>query len=167
MPACSSSRPSRRRFPAGFLVLLSIIANPERGADKTRRLERLIKLQRLDPGAEPGPQIYKEIADTLTAGWTILRSRRDTRADDGEVSRARKPGAAWACWRRCERRAGHIDAALAAAQQAAELDPNDAEVQILLAELLGDTGKVDEAVEILRKAIKNEPDNARYRFDAG
>ena len=38
---------------------------------------------------------------------------------------------------------------------------------MLLADLLGDTGKIDQAIEILNKAVKNEPDNASYKFALG
>ena len=45
--------------------MLSFIANPERGSNKTGRLQRLIKLQRLMLEQSPSPQVYKEIVDTL------------------------------------------------------------------------------------------------------
>ena len=66
-----------------------------------------------------------------------------------------------------ERRAGHTEAALSAVNQAAELDANDVEIQLLHAELLGETGKVEKALEILRNVIKGEPENARYKFVLG
>ncbi len=153
-------------LPKTAFFVLSFIANPERGADKTGRLERLIKLQRLLLEQNPSPQIYREIADTLRrmdqngeAAATIEQMM--------EKYPTEKSGRHFGVLAELLRRAGKTDAAVAAARQAAQLDPNDVEVQIMLADLLGDTGKVDEALEIFRKAIQHEPDNARYRFLLG
>ncbi len=153
-------------LPKTAFVLLSIIANPERGMDKTGRLQRLIKLQRLMLEQNPGPQIYKEIADThrrldqFSEAAATLRQMIEKYPSE-------KTGRVLGVLAEMERRAGHIDAALVAAKQAAELDANDADLQVLLADLLGDTGKVDQAVEIYNKVVKNEPENARYRFMLG
>ena len=153
-------------LPKTAFFVLSFIANPERGADKAGRLERLIKLQRLLLEQNPNPQIYREIADTLR--------RMDQNAEAAatleqmmEKYPTEKSGRHLGVMAELLRRAGKIDAAVAAARQAAQLEPNDVEVQIMLANLLGDTGKVDEALEIFRKAIQHEPDNARYRFLMG
>ena len=127
-------------LPKTAFYVLSFIANPERGSNKAGRLQRLIKLQRLMLEQSPSPQIYKEIADTLRrldqnaeAAATIQQMiekypNEKTRRSLGVLAEL-------------ERRAGHTEAALAAASQAAQLDANDGEIQLLLAELLGDTGK--------------------------
>ena len=153
-------------LPKTAFYVLSFIANPERGSNKAGRLQRLIKLQRLMLEQSPGPQIYKEIADTLR--------RLDENAEAAatlhqliEKYPSEKTGRLLGVLAELERRAGHTEAALAAAKQAVELDANDVDTQILLADLLGDTGKLDQAIEILNKAIKNEPDNARYKFVLG
>ena len=153
-------------LPKSAFYVLSFIANPERGSNKTGRLQRLIKLQRLMLEQNPSPQVYKEIADTLR--------RLDQNAEAAATIQQmiekypnEKTGRSLGVLAELERRAGHTEAALAAASQAAQLDANDVEIQLMLADLLGDTGKVDQALEILNKAIKNEPDNARYKFVLG
>jgi tetratricopeptide (TPR) repeat protein len=65
------------------------------------------------------------------------------------------------------RLAGKHDAALAAAQRAAQLEPNEVEIQVQLATILGDIGKLDQAVEIYQKVIKGDPESPRYRFLLG
>ena len=120
-------------LPKTAFFVLNFIANPERGSNKTGRLQRLIKLQRLMLEQSPSPQVYKEIADTL-------------------------------------RRLDQYAEAAATIQQMFDKYPNEANdvrIQVILAELLGDTGKVDQAVEILNKASKNEPENAGYKFALG
>lgn len=153
-------------LPKSAFFVLSFIANPDRGRNKTGRLQRLIKLQRMMLEQNPGPQIYKEIADTLR--------RLDEHSEAANTLRqliekypSEKTGRLLGVLAELERRAGHTEAALAAAKQAAELEANDVDIQIMLADLLGDTGKIDQALEILNKAIKNEPDNARYKFVLG
>jgi tetratricopeptide (TPR) repeat protein len=120
-------------LPKTAFYVLSFIANPERGSNKTGRLQRLIKLQRLMLDQSPSPQIYKEIADTL-------------------------------------RRMGQYADSAATIQQMIDKYPNEANdvrIQVILAELLGETGKIDQALEILNKVIKNEPNNAGYKFALG
>ncbi len=153
-------------LPRSAFNVLSFIANPERGSNKTKRLERLIKLQRVMLAKNPSAQLYKEIADTLR--------RLDQYAEAAATIRqlidkypAEKNSRILSALAELERRAGHIDAALSAASQASQLDPNDVEVLVLLADLLSDTGKIDQAIAILEKLIKNESDNARYRFVLG
>jgi tetratricopeptide (TPR) repeat protein len=153
-------------LPRSAFFVLSFIANPERGADKTGRLQRLIKLQRILLDQNPSPQIYREIADTLRrldqyaeAAATIVKMM--------EKYPTEKTGRTMGVLAELERRSGKTEAALAAARQAAQLDANDVEVQLTLADILGDSGKLDEAVEILHKIIRNEPDNARFRLVLG
>ena len=153
-------------LPNTAFFVLSFIANPDRGADKTGRLERLIKLQRLLLEQNPNPKVYLEIADTLR-NLDKNAEAAATIAQMMEKYPTEKSGGTSASMAELHRRAGKLDAALASARQAAQLDPNDVEVQLMLADLLGDTGKIDEALEIFRKAIKHEPDNARYRFLLG
>jgi len=153
-------------LPRSAFYVLSFIANLERGSDKSGRLQRLIKLQRLMLEQNPSPQVYREIADTLR--------RMDQNAEAAATIQQmiekypnEKNGRSLGVLAELQRRAGHAEAALAAAAQAAQLDANDVEIQLMLADLLGETGKIDQAIEILNKAIKNEPDNARYKFVLG
>jgi len=153
-------------LPKSAFNVLSFIANPDRGSNKTGRLQRLIKLQRLMLEQTPSPQVYRDIVDTLHRldqngeAAATLQQLIDKYPDQRNV---RSLG----LLAELERRAGHTEAALAAASQAAQLDANDAQIQVMLADLLGDTGKVDQALEILNKVIKNEPDNAGYKFVLG
>ena len=153
-------------LPSTAFFVLSFIANPDRGADKTGRLERLIKLQRLLLEQNPNPKVYLEIADTLR---NLDKNAEAAATIDQMMEKypTEKSGRHLGVMAELLRRAGKLDAALASARQAAQLDPNDVEVQLMLADLLGDTGKIDEALEIFRKAIGHEPDNARYRFLMG
>jgi tetratricopeptide (TPR) repeat protein len=153
-------------LPRTAFLVLGVIANPERGGDKTGRLERLIKLQRLLLEQNPNPQVYREIVATL--------QKMDQNAEAAatleqmmEKYPSEKSGRFVGLKAELLRRAGKTDAALDAARQAVQLEPNDVEVQLMLANILGDAAKVDEAAEILRKAVEHEPDNARYRFLLG
>ncbi len=153
-------------LPRPAFFVLNFIANPDRGSNKTGRLQRLIKLQRLMLEQSPSSQVYKDIADTLR--------RLDQYAEAAATIRQmiekypnEKTGRSLQVLAELERRAGHSEAALAAVSQAAQLDASDVQVQVMLAELLGDTGKLDQAIEILNKAVKNEPENAGYKFALG
>jgi tetratricopeptide (TPR) repeat protein len=153
-------------IPPTAYIVLSFVANPERGKDKHGRLQRLVKLQKLLLEQDPRPQIYREIANTLRtmdqneeAAATLLRMM--------EKYPTERNGRTLGAVADFHRRAGKTEVALAEARQASGLDPNDAEVQLILADLLSDLGKIDEALEILQRIIKNEPDNARYRFVLG
>ncbi|MGO9597021.1 MAG: tetratricopeptide repeat protein [Isosphaeraceae bacterium] len=153
-------------LPKSAFLVLSYIANPERGTDKAGRLERLIKIQRLLLEQSPTPQIYREIADTLRRMDQVAEAAATIRQMI-EKFPSEKTGRSLLVLAELERRAGHTEAALSAVNQAAELDANDVEIQLLHAELLGETGKVDRALEILRNVIKGEPENARYKFVLG
>ena len=52
-------------LPKSAITILGFIANPDRGANKKARLDRLIKLQRLLLAQNPTAQMYREVADTL------------------------------------------------------------------------------------------------------
>jgi tetratricopeptide (TPR) repeat protein len=153
-------------LPRSAVVVLSFIANPEHGSDKAGRLQRLIKLQRLLLDQNPSPQIYKEIADSLQRMDQFAEAAA-TLEKMMEKYPAEKNARVLAVLMELHRRAGHTAAALAAARQAAQLEPNDANLQIRLARLLGDTGNADEAIQIFRKAIKNEPTNALFELMLG
>ena len=61
-----------------------------------------------------------------------------------------------------QRRAGHADAAKATLAEAMKLDANDPDSQIRLANVLSDSGQLDDAVGILRTLSKREPNNPTY-----
>jgi tetratricopeptide (TPR) repeat protein len=153
-------------IPPTAYIVLSFVANPERGKDKHGRLERLVKLQKLLLVQNPSPQIYREIATTLRT-MDRYEEAATTLVQMMEKYPTEKNGRTVGAVADLHRRAGKAEAALAEARQAAVLDANDVEVQLILADLLSDLGKIDEALEILQKIIKSEPDNARYRFVLG
>jgi tetratricopeptide (TPR) repeat protein len=153
-------------LPRTAINILGFIANPERGADKRGRLDRLIKLQRLLLAQNPSPQMYREIADTLRRMDQYAEAAA-TLEQMMEKYPAEKNARFLAALSEFHRLAGHNDQALKAARQAAQIEPNDADLQVMLAERLGDTGKPDEALEILRKFAGNDPENPRYKFLLG
>ncbi|HLH05562.1 MAG TPA: winged helix-turn-helix domain-containing protein [Bryobacteraceae bacterium] len=54
-----------------------------------------------------------------------------------------------------------------AEQHALALDPNQLEATMFLANLLIDTGQVEQAVPLLRKALQNNPEHAGLRWELG
>ncbi|MDR3622933.1 MAG: tetratricopeptide repeat protein, partial [Paludisphaera borealis] len=153
-------------LPQAAFTVLSIIANPDRGSRKESRLERLLKLQRLMLDQTPNPKIYLEIADTqqrmdqygeAAATLELMMEKYPTEKNPRYLSVLSS----------FYRRAGKAEKALETARKAVALEPNDSESQSQLADLLGDLGKLDEAVPILEKIIKNETGNPMYEFRLG
>lgn len=153
-------------LPRSAFNVLTFIANPDRGINKTKRLERLVKLQQLLLEQNPSPQVYREIADTLRRMEQYAEAAKTLEQMMARYPNEKSPRFL-SVLSQFHRMAGHNDAALAAVQQAVQLDPNDGESLVQLANLLADSGKFDEAVEIYRKAIKNEPGNALYEVMFG
>jgi tetratricopeptide (TPR) repeat protein len=159
-------RAQPQTLPRSVIPVLGILANPERASNKTGRLQRLIKLQKTLLEQNPSPEIYREIADTLRRLEQYAEA-----AETLEKMLEKYPGEKNARFLTAlaefHRRAGNNAAALKAAEQAFKIEPNDGDLQILLADLMGNAGKADEALDILRKATKNEPENPRYKFVLG
>jgi tetratricopeptide (TPR) repeat protein len=153
-------------LPRTAFLVLNFIANPERGSDKSGRLQRLIKLQKLLLDQNPNPQLYREIADTLRRLGQFTEAAV-TLEQMMERYPSEKTARFYSALAELYRLAGKYGKALTAAQQAAQLEPNEVDIQVMLATLLGDTGKPDQAVEIFQKVIKNDPDSPRYRFLLG
>lgn len=151
--------------PAAFTVL-GIVANPDRTERKPARLERLLKLQRLKLQKDPNPKDYLEIADT--------QQRMDQYAEAAatlEEMMEKFPGEVnpryLTVLSSFYRRSNQSEKALEAVRRAVKMEPNDSEIQAQLATVLGDLGKLDEAVPIFEKVIKAEPDNPMYEFMLG
>ncbi|WP_165228437.1 tetratricopeptide repeat protein [Aquisphaera insulae] len=148
------------------ILVLGIIANPERGIDKAARLERLVKIQRIILAQNPSPLLYREIADTL--------HRLDRNSEAAETLKtmfdkfpAEKNGRSLGQLAEMQRAAGQSQAALTTARAAAQAEPNDLDVQTVLAEVLSEAGKLDESLDILRKVVKVDLDNPKYVFTLG
>ena len=148
--------------------VLSLIANnPGRAStNKTRRLEKLLRLQRTKADQNPSDIFYLEIADTLrrmgnyaeaaTALEFVLAKYPNTKTVPLLVALAN-----------LHRRAGHNEAVKATLREAMKLDAGDGDSQRLLANLMSEIGQVDDAVRILRDVSKKEPNNAIYDLILG
>ena len=135
-------------------------------AGQTRRLERLIKVQKLLLEQNPTPLVYREVATTLRnmdqneeAAQTLVADRGNTPPND--------TGRTLGAIADLHRRAGKTEAALAEAARGRPAPPITARSSSSWPIRSSDLGKIDEALDILRKSIKNEPDNAQYRFVMG
>jgi len=153
-------------LPSAAFTVLGIVANPDRSERKPARLERLLKLQRLKLQKDPNPKDYLEIADT--------QQRMDQYAEAAatlEEMMDKFPGEVnpryLTVLSSFYRRSNQSEKALEAVRRAVKLEPNDSEIQAQLATVLGDLGKLDEAVPIFEKVIKAEPDNPMYEFMLG
>lgn len=153
-------------LPRSAMGILGFIANPDRGGNKKGRLDRLIKLHRLLLAQNPSPELYREVAATLQK-MEHYSEAAATLEQMLEKYPGEKNVRVLTALAEFRRRSGHPEEALKAARQAAQLEPNEAEIQVLMAELLGDAGKPDEAVEILRKFVDKEPENPRYKLMLG
>jgi len=150
-----------------YLLLARIANSPDKSSpNKNRRLEKLVKLQRLVLEENPTPQAYKDIADSLRrigkyaeAAATIEKliatypNEKSVRflADLADYYR----------------RAGNNDAFKKYLDEAMKLDAVDADSSRALANLLSDIGRVDDAVKVLRDAIKREPNVPLYELMLG
>ena len=134
---------------------VSVLAAIAKSAGK---LEKFLPVQRLELKRNPSPQTYREmllllltmrkyaeVASTLEEMMVKYPDERNTRQ---LVELARYHGAA-----------ENNEAAIKAAKEALKLDPNDLDAQTQIALGLTRTGKVDEAVDLLRAAVKRDPNN--------
>ena len=135
--------------PIAFTVL-GAIANADRSApSKAKRLEKLLKLQRLALAQSPSSLVYREIADTQRR----MERFADAAATVKEMF-AKYPGEksiiTLAFLAEFQRKAGQADAARATLAEAMKLDANDPDSQIKLAEVLSESGQLDDGIQILR-----------------
>jgi tetratricopeptide (TPR) repeat protein len=147
--------------PTAFRVL-DFIANPERNpANRARRLEQLLKLHRLELEQSPSPQLYREIVETQR-----LLGRYAQAAATLEEMIAKYPGEKsvrfLAYLAELHLRAGHGEMARRAIGEARKLNPTDPDSQVQLANVLGETGQVDEGIGIVRDLARREPNNPAY-----
>ncbi len=141
---------------SAFLVLRSI-ANANRPTpSKVRRLEKLLKIHRIQLEQDPSPLIYSEIADTqgrmgqhAEAAATVEKMLAKYPAQKSVRSLAILAGH--------QRRAGRVDVAKATVTEAMKLDANDEVSQYQLAWVLADLGRADDTVRILRDLTRKDP----------
>ena len=147
---------------SAFDILQLVAINPGRASsDKNRRLEKMLRIQRLRLEQDPSALAYTEIADTLrrmgnyaeaaTAIEQLIAKYPNTKSVRTLVFLADY-----------QRRASHMEAAKATVKEAMKLDPGDGESQLLLIEVLRELGQIDDAIQILRTANKREPNNPDY-----
>jgi tetratricopeptide (TPR) repeat protein len=144
---------------SAFDILQLVAVNPGRdSADKNRRLEKLLRIQRQRLEQNPSPVAYTEIADTLRRMGNFAEA-----ATAVEQLIAKYPNAksvrTLVFLADNHRRAEHIEAVKNILREAMKLDPGDSESQLLLVDLLRQVGQLDDAVQILRNANKKEPNN--------
>jgi tetratricopeptide (TPR) repeat protein len=152
---------------SGFEVLSLIANNPGRSSvNKKRRLEKLLRLQRLLLEQNSTPVVYTEVADTLRRLGNYAEA-----ATTFEQMIAKYPNTksvrSLAYLADFHRQAGHIEAAKATLRDALHLEPADGESQLLLVDVLRQVGQIDDAVQILRNASKKEPNNPKYELILG
>ena len=160
----AANPPSLQR--AAYDVLALVANNPGVGsANKNRRLEKLLRLERLLLEQSPSPVLYTELADTLrrmgnyaeaaTAIEQLIAKYPNTKSVRIVVALAD-----------LHRRAGHIEAAKITLREAMKLEPADGAAPFL-AGLLGDLGQIDDAIKVLRAASNREPNNPDLELDLG
>jgi tetratricopeptide (TPR) repeat protein len=155
-------------LPKSGYDILTLIANspPPSSQNKVRRLEKLLRLERLHAEQEPGTIGRLEIAETLRR---LGRYAEAADALEGLIAKERNVRSVQvllqlANW---HRRAGHNEAARATLREAMRLDPSDGAGQRFLADLLSELGQVDDAVRVLREASKREPAEPDYDLMLG
>ncbi len=160
-----SARPPT--LPESAFLVLKIIANSHRSnASKARRLEKLLKLQRLHLEQESSALVYSEIADTQ-----LRMGQYAEAAATVEQMFARYPAErsmrTLAILAEYQRRAGRIEAAKATITEAAKRDANDAESQYQVATVLADLGQADDAIRIFHDLARKDPNNPGYDLGLG
>jgi tetratricopeptide (TPR) repeat protein len=152
-------------LPRSAYQVLTFIANPDRGTtNKPRRLERLLKLHRLQLQQAPSAQVYLEIA------FTQRRMGRPaevvaTIEQMLEKYPAEKSINILTFLADYQRRAGRQEAAKATLAEAMKLPAADPETQVQLAGVLSDTGQVEDAIRILRNLASKEPNNPAFEVE--
>jgi tetratricopeptide (TPR) repeat protein len=164
MDMISKNTTSQVRIEEVALVL-SMIAGVDRPqAGKLRRLEKLLKFQRVFLEKYPRELSYVEIADTQRR----LGNHADAaRTIDQMLSKYpnQKTARNMLLMAMYQRRAGQKDAAKATIADALKRGgADDGETQLQVANLMSDLGQVDEAVAVLRNAMKREPANPPLDF---
>jgi tetratricopeptide (TPR) repeat protein len=150
---------------AAYDVLTIIAVNPGRtSADKDRRLETLLRIQRLRLEQSPSALAYTEIADTLRrmGNYAEAASTVEQLIAKYPTTKSVRTLAFLADY---HRRANHLEAAKLTLREAMKLDPGDGESLILLVDVLRQIGQLDDAVRVLRSAIKKEPNNPLFELN--
>ncbi len=153
--------------PIAFKLLGAIAAASNReSAGRTQRLERLLKLQRLDYEQGPSPLTLREIADTQRR----LNHYAEAASTVEEMFRRfpeEKTVTTLSFLAEFQHRAGQIEAARKTLAEAMKLDPNDPDAQTRLADALAENGQFDDAEKIMRNLARREPNNPMHDVTLG
>jgi tetratricopeptide (TPR) repeat protein len=147
-------------------AVLSFIANAGRGhSERTHRLEKLLKLQRLLLEQDASPMLYYEIVDNLRRLGRYAEAA--TMLEEALAKYPKERSVRTLVFLAdYHRRAGHNEALRKTLDEAMKGDPGtEEEPQVRLARLLSDCGRLDDAVKVLRTASRKEPQNAAYEFN--
>ncbi len=152
-------------LPRQTLEVLSYLGNRGSG-DKTKKLEKLLKVQRLALDQTPAPREYKDLFDTEQKLGKFAEAVETLEKLIAKYP-AEKSLIVLLALAESQHRAGRNDAALISAREALKLAPPDFETQSLFADLLAQIGQVDEAIALLQKVVKNEPNNPEPEMRLG
>ncbi len=161
-----SANPSRLPGKSAFEVL-AFVAGWDRGpAHRTRGLEKLLKVRRLQLEQAPSEIVYSEIADAQNR----LRRFGDAAVTVEEMIAKypnQKTARVLSFLADYHHKAGHNEAAKRILDEAIKLDAGDGESQRNLARVLSEIGQVDAAARVLHAASQREPNNWLYEWTLG
>ncbi len=148
-------------------AVLAFLANSSRTSpQRERRLEKLLKVQRLLLESDPSALNYTEIADTERRLGRFAAAANTLQEMLAKYP-AERSVRTLSFLADFHRRAGHHEALKLVLDEALKLDPSDGESQSKLGRLLADVGRIDEAVRVFRAAAKREPANPTYDLFLG
>ena len=130
-------------------------------ATQSNKLDKLIPIQRLVLKQNPSPTAYRELTGALVGAGKFAEGVAVLEEWMGKFPEA-KNIRQYVLLGKLRRAAGQSDTALDAVRQALKLDPNDAEAQYTLCQLLAQSGKVDEAIGLAKSALTNDPANSEF-----
>ena len=151
-------------LPQSAYQVLTFIANPDRATNKTRRLEKILKLHRLLLQQAPTAQAYAEIAFTQRRMAQFAEASATIEQMLAKYPEQKTVGVL-SILADDQRRAGRLDAATATIAEAMKLTPKDSESQFALAGILSDMNRADDSIKILRTLAEKEPNNPIYEMD--
>jgi tetratricopeptide (TPR) repeat protein len=158
--------PPRLPRKSAFEVL-ALVANWNRGpAHRTRGLEKLVKLKRLQLEESPSPTVYSEIADAQNRLGRFAEAATTVHEMIAKYPNE-KTARVLSFLADFHRKAGHNEALKRTVDDALKVAPADGDSQIKLAYLLGDIGQLDGAAKVLREASQREPTNWAYEATLG
>ncbi|GAC1473392.1 MAG: hypothetical protein NVSMB9_21920 [Isosphaeraceae bacterium] len=127
-------------------------------ATRAGKLDKLLPIQRLALKRNPSPQTYKEVI-TLLLGLKKIDEATATFEEMLKKFPAERNPRQLVELAKYYRFGEKLDESARAAREALKLDPNDLDAQIQLATVLSQTGKANEAVDMLKAAMKKDAAN--------